>query len=97
MWLIDWNIRRNNVKTADGFGFSAAIDQVSPDNIFTTGAKEDTVNPGTQWANNTNNKNDLLRAYVASQTSTSGNTFLYLGWVRDFTVPNPLPPPSRLS
>src|ERR1700750_267437 len=55
------------------------------DNSFTGGSHEDDPNVTIATGSIPPNKNDLTRAYVASET-ISGETFLYLAWERQ---PNP--------
>ncbi|HEU5214155.1 MAG TPA: hypothetical protein VFU30_01305 [Gaiellaceae bacterium] len=56
------------------------------DNAFTQGSKEDDPNVTVAQGSVPPNKNDLTRAYVATE-KISNDTFLYLAWERQ---PNPL-------
>ena len=53
----------------------------STDNSFTGGSSEDDPNVNIAQGSIPNNKDDLLRSYLATET-TGGSTFLYLAWVR---------------
>jgi uncharacterized repeat protein (TIGR01451 family) len=57
----------------------------SSDNSFTQGSKEDDPNVTIAEGSIPPNKNDLTRAYAATET-VGGDTFLYLAWERQ---PNP--------
>jgi uncharacterized repeat protein (TIGR01451 family) len=56
------------------------------DNAFTGGSHEDDPNVTIAQGSVPPNKNDLTRAYVATQTFSGPETFLYLAWERQ---PNP--------
>ena len=50
------------------------------------GAKENETNPDVDFGSIPNNKVDLDRLYIASETAVSGDLFVYLGWVRNDTT-----------
>ena len=52
------------------------------DDSYAEGAKEHDTNPPVEFGSIPNNKVDLVRTYVASETGASGDLFVYVGWVR---------------
>src|SRR5205823_4308526 len=64
-------------------GLRTLLDQASGsnDNSFTQGSKEDDLKVTVEQGSIPPNKNDLTRAYLASETNPNG-TFLYLAWER---------------
>ena len=53
------------------------------DDSYAEGAKEDDLNPPVETGSIPNNKVDLDRVYVDSETNAEGDLFVYVGWVRN--------------
>ena len=53
------------------------------DDSYAEGAKEDDLNPPVETGSIPNNKVDLDRVYVDSETNADGDLFVYVGWVRN--------------
>jgi uncharacterized repeat protein (TIGR01451 family)/fimbrial isopeptide formation D2 family protein len=56
------------------------------DDSYAEGAKENDLNPAVEFGSIPNNKVDLQRTYIASQTGGDGDLFVYVGWVRNDTT-----------
>ena len=53
------------------------------DDSYAEGAKEEDLNPPVETGSIPNNKVDLDRVYVDSETNADGDLFVYVGWVRN--------------
>ncbi|HET7582210.1 MAG TPA: hypothetical protein VFL75_05620 [Candidatus Limnocylindria bacterium] len=49
------------------------------------GAKENELNPEVDFGSIPNNKVDLQRLYISSETTGSGDLLVYVGWIRNDT------------
>ncbi len=58
------------------------MDSGTTDNSFAGGTKENDYQNVGLTAGSIPNKDDLLRAYAASESTADGSSFLYLSWVR---------------
>ncbi len=56
------------------------------DDSYAEGAKENDLNPAVEFGSIPNNKVDLQRTYLTSETSVDGDLFVYVGWVRSDTT-----------
>jgi len=56
------------------------------DDSYAEGAKENDLNPAVEFGSIPNNKVDLDRVYMSSETSATGDLFVFLGWVRTDTT-----------
>jgi fimbrial isopeptide formation D2 family protein/uncharacterized repeat protein (TIGR01451 family) len=55
------------------------------DNAY-KGAKENELNPEVDFGSIPNNKVDLQRLYISSETTGSGDLLVYVGWIRNDTT-----------
>ena len=74
----DWCTAPNFVRTDD-------LPSGQTDNAYKA-AKENELNPQVEFGSIPNNKVDLDRIYISSETTANEKLFVYLGWVRNDTT-----------
>ncbi|HEX3220823.1 MAG TPA: SpaA isopeptide-forming pilin-related protein, partial [Candidatus Limnocylindria bacterium] len=75
----DWCTNGVNVITKDDLATGQT------DNSY-KGAKENELDPDVEFGSIPNNKVDLQRLYITSETSGSGDLLVYVGWIRNDTT-----------
>src|SRR6266542_2318089 len=71
---------------APEFKFGVDLPSGQTDNSFGQGTKEDSAVPTVVTGSIPNNKSDLTRFYVSSETGTNDHIFMYLAWERANTL-----------